>query len=191
MKLEQNSKKKLILPIFLASIMVLSIFGGFLGLSGGDKEDNLKFKMGNSEFVFQDGVYKGRKENLNFYVTSDPRKLSENVPVIANQILGNEKVYLSYNPKEGTQLPVKIIYENLKQHINIFLACSVDIEECKDLPIKTCDDAKDKVGVFLVEFGEKNIIDVKDQCVILNGNLESLNRMSNAIILQLFGVNNG
>ncbi len=187
---EKKSYRKLILPLFLAFIMVLSIFGSLIGYRGDSKttDDPSAFTFGKATFTLQNGLYVGQQGNLRFYVMHDPRIVNEFIPQNVEPIFAKEKVYLSSNPKENIPLAVKILYDNLKPYVNIFFACTKDVEGCHDLPLKTCSDAGDKVGVIVVEEGDSNEIQIKDSCIVLNGKADKLTLLSDALLLRLYGV---
>ena len=80
------------------------------------------------------------------------------------------------------------MHSNLRQTVNTQFACSVDIEECKDLPIKDCDDANDNTFIVLIKLDKDNKINFSNNCLNINGDLFYISQVIDRLILKFFGL---
>ncbi len=180
---------KYLIPGFLAFIMVMSIFGFIIGNLGNSEDSNDVVEW--KENVFRKST-RGWKVNFQnqelefFYNPKEIQDVSLSFPV---QVLtAGEKIYLSSDLRENLDEARLDFYYNLKIfYPNLFFACTVDSEDCKDLPIKDCDDANDGVKVIVLKKGENNI-EFNEDCLVLSGDKEHLVKVVDGIIYELYGL---
>lgn len=185
--------KKLILPIFLASTMVFSMFAIILsGSNDSEEEKGRFFEYGGYRFKNVGNIWtttvNGREIALR-YSPEILESLFEDLDLSKFEtILGYKKVYLSISPGDSVELPLQEFYFNMKQFIpNLFLSCVKDGEGCEELPLKSCEDATEDFMVIILKEGseEKLSLTVIDDCITLEGKERDLLILVDKIILQI------
>lgn len=180
--------KKLILPVFIITVLILSTFGiifGKLNDEGGRvyEYDNVKFvKKGNS-WIFKS---QGNEYSLFF----GPREL-ENVTLDIDiyKILNVGKIYVSINPKEKIGDAYSELLSNIKKISGAFIssACSIDIEECKRFPLKTCGDAGENEMIIIIKEGNDSI-SYDNRCLVIQGSTVGQLEYVDKFILKATGI---
>ena len=170
--------------------MVLSIFGysnsSGTGIGNADYYDynNYRFvltEQGWLTYIKNNPVifYFGPRELENFKADIDLR--TRNLDFL-------DKIYISFNPNENLQASVQEFIKFIRFQSNLIVACSVDIPGCDNIPVKTCKDADDKVGVVEFELSEKTEITTKDTCISVKGTQTSIAMLADKIALTELGV---
>ena len=188
---EKRNKRSLILPIFIASIMILSVFGVIIGNLGNSEETSpniLEYK--GLKFTKTDSGWQTSINNFQVNTLNSPNELNDiilNIPM--ESLKSVSKVYISRNPKDYNKNLDLFLQANLRQLFNTQIACNIDIEECKNLPLKTCGDANDNTFVILIESGDKDMVNFNDNCLsIRNSNTLYLGKVIDKLILNIFGL---
>jgi len=167
----RHSRKRLILPVFIGLIMVMSIFGYIIGQdSSGTQQDAGGKTFG--QFTFQQTAagwtttVDGRELSFRYL----PDELSDvRLGASTSDILRREKVYLTRDPTKDYGLGERDFYLNLRPILNIQLACTTDVAECSNLPLKTCIDGNALVAIVQLEAADRNEVLTEDHCVIIRG----------------------
>ena len=188
---EQQSRKKLILPIFLGLIMVMSIFGFIIGQS---TQDNQQVPDGGKTF----GGHVFQRVNAGWVTTIDgrevifrylPDELSDiDISSIPSDALKKPKIYLSRDPRQSYGLAERDIYHDLKPVTNLQLACGIDSEECKNVPLKTCKDADAMTAVILFALSEGPSIAFENNCVSISGDAVHITKVMDKLLYSYFGI---
>lgn len=186
---ETSSQKKIILPLFLALIMVMSVFGVFLGgLSEGNESGTIA--INGFDFVPQsNGRWMVKDTDFSLDLQNGPYDLGS-LPASFDVIPLQQatKVYVSYDPQSSyfNALPDLVI--NLKTRVLVVPSCYEELPGCEQLPLKTCQDAAADVGVVILMLSEENSFVQEGSCYTLKGTPDSLNKVADALLLSYFGV---
>lgn len=182
---EPRSWKKLLLPIFLGGIMVLSIFGVIIG-GFGETAENPNIKEYNGiQFKRTDQGWEGGGLNTVYA----PWELeNENVMFSLDEIVKVPKIYLSAIPGEDLYGAGRDLYVQLKGIVQIVFACPEDAEGCEDLPLKNCDDANDAQIVIILHNAEENKVVQEGKCVVITGNGDYMTRAVDRALFAWKGV---
>ncbi len=188
---EKQSRKRLILPIFLGLIMVMSIFGFIIGRNA---KDNQSVLDGSKTF----GGYTFQRANAGWVTTLDgreaifrylPDELSDmDISSVPSDALKKPKIYLSRDPRQSYGLAERDIYYNLKPATNLQLACSIDSEECKNAPLKTCKDADATTAIVLFTLKSKPGITFENNCVSVSGDAIYITKIVDKLLYAYFGI---
>ena len=162
------NKKRLILPIFIISIMVFSVFGVLLSSIGDNNANTIDYNGyafvfdGNKWFTFKD------KQKIEFLF--DPRELDViDLGGLLNKVFNHKKIYLSMLPKENLDKEREFLRQIISSLTKnpVINSCPLDEEGCENLPLKGCKDSIiNEVLVIKLENGETNMIE-KDSCITL------------------------
>jgi hypothetical protein len=188
---EKFSFKRAFPLIFILTIMVLSVFGViFFGVP---TPESFKYKG----HTFFEGIVSSNQQSSYGYTTTinenkytflyDPRELDnlEITEVTLQQLQYAQKFYVSGNPLENIAPGVsefnRLILPLLERRI--VTSCSVDIEQCGDLLIKTCEDATPENKVILFEESENPKLTYELNCLKFQGSGEDLAKLTNKLAM--------
>jgi hypothetical protein len=193
-------KKKLFLPLFLASIMVFSAFAVVLsGYNSGSPDPTGSIEYKDALFLPQGGGWLATLSGRQLFIRYSPLEL-EVVHAEADfsslhTLLTADKTYVSVTPGENVQVPLQEFYANLKPYLPaLFLACTEDGGGCEELPLKTCEDAGDGVSVLLFKEAAEGLeedsfsLDEKEGCMVLTGTELSLTHYVDKFLLSFYGL---
>ncbi len=163
----------IIIGLFLILIMIASV------LNSSDTGDSIKYK--DYKFAITEKGYLTYKNNQPILLVNDPRSL-EKIEVDDVYFGSVEKIYLSHKgfvPNNFVNLPLpKVPVESTYDE---------DYSIERDIPLKTCDDANNKVLVIMIKEGvEVSTFDGK--CLIIQGSRSKIDRVVDKIILNLHGI---
>jgi hypothetical protein len=186
---EKRKKVKLVLPLFIAFILIMSVFGYVFGsFTADDSQEGDIIELGEYRFE-QDPtgrwsvVVGGRTLELQF----SPRELPS-LDVDGFGLRSLEKIYLSVVPGENYLNALPDFYGAVKPVSAVFLACVEDGESCEDLPLKTCEDAVDGVGVVLLSLSEEQSVTVDGFCYTVEGDAAYINMVLDRFVLDYYEV---
>ena len=139
-------------------------------------------------------LHYGPKEVTDLIVTGN---LNLFFAKIKKNNIGDEydtQTYLTFDP-ESTQmayvaLATGELTQNLAKTMGIaFLpACTKEHDDCKDVPIITCDNTKDPV-IYIKE-AEETAVTVEGNCVIIQGEKEEIVRAADRFLFKLYNIMN-
>lgn len=175
---------KIILPFFIIFIMVMSGIGY---MAGRNSEEVIKYN--GFKFSKVDNGWLTYSNDLPVILINKPSEL-EGIDagfVSLNELNSAEKIYLSSNPKDNLGRYLQGLQFNVLKRLKprIVQACYTDNEECKDFVLKDCNDASSSVKVILIKKG-KNLIEYKDNCLIIQGEDEELVKYIDKFIMNMF-----
>ncbi len=191
---EKTSRKKLILPVFLGLIMVMSIFGIIIGQSN---EEEKKPTDAGKEF----GAYQFQKMPAGWITTRDGREIvftylpdqlqDIDVSSVPRETLSADKIYLSRDPRKTHGNADRDFYNDVKPFTNLQMACLFDIKdisECENLPLKACSDsdANTAVVIFDLDSSAKEVT-FKNNCITLKGDGVFITKAIDKIIYMNIG----
>lgn len=190
----------------VASIAILLIFVGSLfamtQFSGSGPTGSAAIDVEGNEFRYEDGFYITRVERDGMtyetgFVTNpaDVNKISINeyAPTLLEPL---NKVYVTYNPNEIGQDYAMLAYSEIGnillnlQGKEVVLAFTEDqTPPNPDVPLRTCKDASDSIGVIELRLGGSTEVGVEGNCVVVSGNDElAISEASSKLAMWLAGI---
>ena len=165
--------KKVILPLFIAGLMVFSIFGFAIVNSFSSPSQIDRIEYNGYSFTYDGTIwttYNSNGDKIEFLF--DPRFIvavytGDLIPKIFN----HKKIYLSVDPDENLAQETQYFRQILQATANaqIVNSCPLDKTGCEQLPIKNCQDAiLGEVLVLKLENGE-NSVQEGESCIALIG----------------------
>src|SRR3989344_4024401 len=141
--------KKIILSSFIIFLMVTSIAGFIFAPEENQFEEKKNYK--DIEFVKKGERWFTTVNNNEYSILIDPNTLSEQNIISLNNFKTAQKIYVSVDPRQqlGRILPELNYFLSFLNN-KIVSSCSLDIAECKSLPIRTCKDATAFNKVILI-----------------------------------------
>ena len=156
-----------LLGLFIIAIMVFSSL--YYGLSD-DTQKKVKYQGYN--FIESSSgwmTYVNNEQKL--LILSDPSMLNESfVEVNFNSMKGNSKIYVSYNPYDNANSALYDLDRSGLLTMQVYVACYEDNEQCSELPIKTCEDATNGVGVIVLKQANETRVSLNNNCLTIEGN---------------------
>ena len=188
----RQDKKKLFVSIFIIFIMVSSTLGFILGFSSNDPINQQTEEYNGFEFTqHQTGRWLTQINGYQVALSNYPEDL-ENIPfpplLSINDLNSANKIYLTYDHNRSISLVLSEL-QFITPHLNkpLIQACTEDIKECEDLPLKKCDDATKTEKVIQLTLSNKtDSITYYDNCVLVEG--ENLLKPVDRLIWTLLGV---
>lgn len=182
--MDKRKKYNLFFALFIISILVFSILGyAFKGNPNIIKYKETKFVKNNQ------GLWTTRIDSKQIYLFNNPKDL-ENITInIDITKLNNlKKIYISTDPSEPINNLLMGFGANILPLITIILrpACFVDINACKDFPLKDCSNTDMDIGVILIKKDNINKIEYTNNCLIIQGNSEELKKLIDKWVLELY-----
>lgn len=173
---------KIFLSVFISLIMISSI----LGYMFVEREQSIKYKGYKFVNINENWVADVNKEKV--FVSERPDLLTNiSTPDLSLGYLNSmDKIYLSLNPEEKLSSSLYLFSLNIlsKLKTKLIEACIEDSEECKDLPLKTCDDATDRAFVIIIKRGSGNY-KYENNCLTIIGDNEYALRYLDKLALDL------
>ncbi|MDP3916725.1 MAG: hypothetical protein Q8Q42_00365 [Nanoarchaeota archaeon] len=191
---ERSGKKKLFIPIFIITIMVLSVFGVMIG---GLTQTQDAVKYNGLTFILKDGKYSFKSNGHNYNLLNSPLEVesfSEDLPDMFMSDFKSgvyERVYIDISDISAGDA-LSEIYTNLNGEINIGLSCMAgykDAEQCLELPIKSCGEAGNLIVSMKVS--EEKESSYSNGCIDLRGSLGYLIGVADVIVMDYAGVFDG
>ncbi|MBU2589312.1 MAG: hypothetical protein KKB39_00955 [Nanoarchaeota archaeon] len=179
----KKKAKRNIYLYFLGALIVLIMVGGAINMDSDDDGDSYDYK--GIKFVrMNEGWSAYLDDGRQIFVLSNPAELNNlTISNVYFSGLNNlEKIYITYNPEERVRTALSQFYNGIKLTPRKVPACTVDIELCADVPIKTCEDATETVGI--VEFKQSNVtkVEFNNNCLLIQG--EDLTKIVDKLILE-------
>ncbi len=182
----RRQKYNIVFAIFIISIMVLSV----LSYSNKGVDNSVKYK--DTKFIkTEKGFWTAIINNNNQIILFNNPKDLENTSKININIRDLNrfnKVYISSNPKEPVTNELAGFSTNILPLITTIIrpACFVDIEECKNYPLKNCSNIDLNTGIIIIKKSNINKIDYTDNCLTIQGNSEGLKKIIDKWVLELY-----
>jgi len=179
---ERKTSKKQSYLIFMGALIILIMVGGAINM-GGEDENAVEFN--GVQFVQTSSGWVGYKEDgSQIAVSYNPEELKNMtigyVPISQLNMMG--KIYLTYNPQERVRSALTSFAREIELNPLIIPACTEDVPQCADMPLKTCDDATESIGV--IEFRETNetFVGMDGNCLKIHG--RKLDKLVDRLILE-------
>lgn len=184
----KSPKSRLLLPLFIVIIMITSILGFMWKEPTTDQH-----KYNDYLFTQTDKGWITYVNNRPLLLTSDPKSL-EFVPIediSLSELNSAQKIYLSTNPEDSlNQVALYNFQKNVVPLISTRLvtSCTVDIPQCSEKPIKTCNDTSDTVKVIIFKSSNQTAVKYRENCLTIQGNNQNLTQATDKLILRLWGI---
>jgi len=192
---ERRGRKNLFVPVFIITIMVLSVFGVMIG--GLTQEDNNAIEYNGINFILKQGGYFFTTNGGAYSTLSSPLEVEGFSNVLSDEFWNDfksgvyNKVYLDVsNPSAGVAL--NELHTNLNGKLNMGLSCSngyEDAEQCLQLPIKSCGEP----GILIITMNvqEEKESSYENGCVTVKGSLGYLTGVADNFVMNYAGVYDG
>jgi len=185
MNLLKNKKFLTIaLGIFIALIMVSSV----LNITSSNNQSRVKYKS--YSFTKTDNGWLLFKDNTKYLLSFNPVEL-ENVEVPNlnfNQLNFLEKIYISINPEENTRSTIAEFQRNIRLTPTLVTSCFIDVTQCSDLPLKTCNDTTSSIGVIIFKESNESEISFNNNCLTISGSIIESTKAVDKLVLKSLGV---
>ena len=183
--MDKKKKYNLVFAIFIISILVFSILGyAFKGSPNTTKFKGFKFTKNNQ------GLWTTRINDKSIYLLNNPKELENisNINIDVSKLNNLQKIYLSSDPSEPINNLLVGFSANILPLITTTMrqACFVDIYACKDFPLKDCSNADLNTGIILIKKNNINKIEYTNNCLIIQGNSEELQKLIDKWVLELY-----
>lgn len=180
---EKKSNKKLYVG-FLGLLIIAIMVGSAMDLWK-DEEEQGGYEYKGLSFAQTDAGWVAYKpDNTQVWIMTNPKEL-ENItlPYVNTAMLKTYgKLYVTYNPKERIRVALNQFFKNIAVPQLVVPACTVDIEECVDMPLKNCTDAGNGVGVLLFKESNETMVSFNNDCFVIEG--RELAKIVDKIILE-------
>jgi len=181
MKRKESNKSKVIISIIIIFLMISSVLG-FISIRSSNTETitykDQKFKNINDRWVTI-------INNQQISLTYSPETLTSTPTIISlNDLNSAQKIYITSNPTENTQLQQAELLSNLIPFLTpqLVQACTEDTPECANKPLKTCQNATQTVKVIQFKESDQNIITYQNNCLIIQGNQELIKKIDKQVL---------
>jgi len=176
--------KKVLVSLFIITIMVLSVLGFIIGQDEDSTTPNNGLSYNGFQFARMNEKYILDKDGKQYYFDHFPTEL-ENV-TIPSITITSPKYYVLFNASEkDTPLEYamqKLTYSLTQFGIKMVLACDSE-ENCPDIPIKDCNDYS-----FYFKKAEQNRVYLYENCIMITGDNQFLSEAVDFIDYKLLGV---
>ncbi len=156
-----------LIGLFIISIMVFSV----LGMWGEDSEAQGAYEYKGIKFTSTDYGWIGYQGDKKITLATNPKEL-ENItinyvqPDLLNRL---SKVYISLEYNEPVLRAVQEFEQSIKFTTITMPACTQDSPRCADMPLKTCKDATDTVGVIVFKQSNQTEVSLINNCLTIQG----------------------
>ncbi len=174
-KPKRSGKKKFwtkqkILTSAIGTMIVLLMITSVLNMYEGEDENNV-VEYNGIKFT---NIYEGWQAYIDgkyVKIVYPPTELEE-INFLAldiSSINSLNKIYYSVNPQQNVQ---SALFE-FNNYFNFpglaVTACFEDVDGCENLPLKTCDDVDQGIGVIIFNQADQYNLDTEDNCLIIEG----------------------
>ena len=192
---KNSNKSKILISIIIIFLMITSVLG-FISLSSTSTKINykgLKFKNIDDRWI----AIINNQQIINavvFVIISlafSPEELPNNPTIISlNDLNSAQKIYVTSNPTENTQQAQIEFFNNLMPFLSPILiqACTEDIPQCSEKPLKTCQDATPTTKIILFKESNQTLINYQNNCLTIQGKGQDLIKKIDSLVLYILGL---
>lgn len=163
---------------FIMLIMVTSILGLWAEQKGEDKYEYKGIKFAKTDYGWL-----GYKDNQRITLLNNPKEL-ENISIgyVPLYTLNSlSKVYISLDYNEEVLKAMRLFEQNIKISTATVPACIKDSPKCAQMPLKSCDDATQTVGVIVIQKANETEVSLKNNCLRIQG--QELTKLVDKLVL--------
>ena len=160
-------KKNLILPLFIITIMVLSV----LGYSIGSSTETNKIKYKDYTFIQVDQGWVTYINNQQLFLFNNPNEISNiTIPVKLSELNSASKIYLTLDMDNNIDSTFSL-FQNIFPVLTpkVVTACIKDSEKCSELPLKNCFNATFSNKIIQIQYSENYSMNYKNNCLLIQG----------------------
>lgn len=166
---EERSNKKVFM-FFLGGLIILIMVASAIDIGKDDEEGAYDYN-GIKFMPTTEGWLAYLKDGRQVYIMTNPAELvnltiSEVSPSLLNSL---QKLYISYNPEEKVRAALVDFTREIKLTPPIIPSCTVDVPQCAELPLKTCNDTDDYVGVIVFKESNETAVSMNNNCLTIEG----------------------
>ena len=189
--MKPKEKKSLFMPIFIIFILVFSTAGFIFGYGTSDSQQQTTEYNGFEFTQHTTGRWLTSIGDKPIALINYPGNLEDIAfPsfLFLNDLNSANKVYLTYDHNKSIDL-VLAEFQFLRPYLTkpIIEACTTDIEQCSNIPLKTCDDATPQEKVIQLSLVNKTeIITYNNNCILIEG--KNIIKPVDRLVWQLLGV---
>lgn len=180
---KKKSNKKLFvgfLGLMIIAIMVLSVMN-----ASNDDEEAGSYEYKGLSFAQTDAGWVAYKpDNSQVWIMTNPKELENiTIPYVNTAMLMTYgKLYVTYNPKERVRIALNQFFKNIPVPQLVVPACTVDIDECVNVPLKNCTDAGNGVGILLFKEANETLVSFNNDCFVIEG--KELTKIVDKLVLE-------
>jgi len=174
-------KKNLIMPLFIITIMVLSV----LGYSIGSSTTSNKIKYKDYTFIQVDQGWVTYINDQQLFLFNNPNELSNiSIPIKLQELNSADKIYLTLDTENNIE-SVFSLFQNIFPVLTprIITACIKDSEKCSDLPLRTCINATFSNKIIQIQYSENYSMNYKNNCLLIQGTTKDLIKQIEALTI--------
>lgn len=178
----KKKAKKNAYMYFLGALIILIMVGGAINM---DSDSAESYDYNGIKFVkINEGWLANLDAGKQVFVLNSPAELKNmTLPKISFYGLNTmQKVYISYNPEERVRTALSQFTKGIPLMPRLVPACTVDVPLCADVPIRTCKDATETVGVIEFRQANETTVEFKNNCLLIQG--EDLTKIVDKLILE-------
>jgi len=161
-------KRKDVLTVGVGLFLVMLMALGSVSM-GVDEE---KVEINGLSFVQTNyGWQAYTSDETRVLITTSPEYLEEDIITVDfSEFNSLNKVYYSVDPYDSSLSAALYDFEqNVKILVTTSTACYEDSEVCEELPIKTCEDASEEVGIILFKEADETEVSFENNCLTIQG----------------------
>lgn len=184
--ISRKQKYNIFFAVFIISIMVLSVLG--YSTKG---TDSSTIKYEGIKFVkTSQGYWSARVNNNVIYLLNNPKDLENisDINIDISKLNSFSKVYVSSNPEEAMGNLLVGFNTNIIPFISTTIrpACFVDLDICKNYPLKNCSSIDSNTGIILIKKSNINKIDYSNNCLTIQGDSDGIKKLIDKWVLELY-----
>lgn len=177
-----SNKVSLSLGLFIILLMVASV----LNLYDMPDTENTQEYNGLKFYQTNAGWTANLPNKKSITINTSPKEL-ENISIDSINVKNLNylsKIYLSTNPYDTNRNALYDFQKNIVLLPKLVSACYEDNDICANMPLKTCNDTTDSIGVIVVKEANQTKVELKDNCLTIQGQ-DLLKIIDKLIILQV------
>jgi hypothetical protein len=183
--MDKIKKRKLIIAVFISLLMITSI-AGFISLPSDNQNNFVTKTYEGIEFANINNKWVTNRNNIQIALSFDPEVIGEQDIVNINLLNLGEKIYFSSDQNE-TNFRIFQELNQLTQLLKpkVINSCHIENEICKNLPLKTCSDAKDLNKVIVIKKDTIKNIKYANNCLEISGTETEIIKFIDQMILSI------
>jgi len=175
-------KKNIIVTIFIASIMILSV----IGYSIGSFTSQNKIKYQGKIFLQSDQGWITYINDKQLVLINNPNEISNiTIPVILQELNSATKIYITLDMENSLDNFYQLFQQDIMPLLTpqIVIACIKDSEKCSDMPLKTCQNATLSNKIIQIQYSQQSLLSYKNNCLLMQGTQDNLIKQIEALTL--------
>ncbi|MFH1065402.1 MAG: hypothetical protein V1734_02760 [Nanoarchaeota archaeon] len=183
-KAQGKSRKKYY--IWLMGLMIIAIMiGSALDLWKEEDTAEGAYEYKGLKFTNTDAGWMAYKaDNSRLLILTNPAELANmTIPYVNTGLLKYyAKIYVTSDPTERVRIPMNQFFRNIPVNAIVVPACPVDIEQCREMPLKTCENADKNTAVIFFKESNETIVSFNNDCLVIQG--KELTKIVDKIVLE-------